>query len=342
MKLPKPRKLKSGNWNVQIMFKGERISHTAPTKKECDEWLLVQCAKNVNGFGVINKKLMTLRTIVDAYIESKSNVLSPSTIWKYKQIRDTHFQDYMDLKVTAIKSWQVMVNEEASQGYNPKTIKNAWSLVHASLKASGISVESVTLPQLIVSEALFLDYKEIETFVNAIKGEDVEMAALLALHSLRRSELIVMTKEKAKDGILRVRGAMVTGEDNKPVFKQTNKTSTSRRDVPIMIPRLQTLVNEFEGEGVLVTCKGTKIINDIHRICKENGLPEVGLHGLRHSFASLCYHLGLNERQTMRLGGWSDPTVLRKIYTHLANDDNKEAEDKIRQFFTDMDDRQRA
>lgn len=334
MKLPKPRKLKSGNWNVQIMFNGHRISHTAPTKRECDEWLILQSASNVNGFGVVAERgAMTLRAAVDSYIASRDNVLSPSTIWKYKQIRDTHFKKFMDMKLSAIKNWQIVVNEESSIGYNPKTIKNAWSLIHSSLRSVGLAVDDIALPKIIEPDSTFLDYKQIQAFVSAIKGTDVEMAALLALHSLRRSELIAMTKENAQDGTLKVRGAMVTGENNQLVYKQANKTSASRRNIPIMIPRLQELIDEFHGEGPLAVWKGTKMITDIHKVCNQNNLPEVGLHGLRHSFASLCYHLGLPERQTMRLGGWSDPTVLRKIYTHLANDDNREAEEKIRNFF---------
>lgn len=335
MKLPKPRKLKSGNYFVQIMIDGQRISHTGPTAKDCNEWVLKLKAGQADGAtGIPDKANATVGFAVDSYINSRTNVLSPSTIGKYRQIRKDHFKGVMDKKIAAIRNWQVVVNAEADKGYSPKTVINAWSLVHSSLKKMGVVVNDIQLPQLVQEEIEFLDYEQIEVFVKAIYGKPVEMAALLALHSLRRSEILAMTKDKVSNGILHVRGAVVSGKDSKLTYKETNKTRASRRDIPIMIPRLQELIDSFDGSGKLCIWGGTKILKDIKKVCEENDLPIVGIHGLRHSFASLCYHLELPERETMRLGGWDDPTVLRKIYTHLANADSRKAEEKIRSYFT--------
>ena len=42
---------------------------------------------------------------------------------------------------------------------------------------------------------------------------------------------------------------------------------------------------------------------------------------MRHSFCSLARHLDWDEMTVMREGGWSDPTVVHRIYTHLAAQD---------------------
>ena len=47
----------------------------------------------------------------------------------------------------------------------------------------------------------------------------------------------------------------------------------------------------------------------------------MGVHGLRRSFASLCYHLGISEAVTMISGGWSDFRTMRKIYTKISESD---------------------
>ena len=72
----------------------------------------------------------------------------------------------------------------------------------------------------------------------------------------------------------------------------------------------------------------------INKLCVKNGLPPVGVHGLRHSFASLAYHLGWSELTTMREGGWSDPSVVHNIYTHLAAQDANEDIKRMKKFYS--------
>ena len=71
----------------------------------------------------------------------------------------------------------------------------------------------------------------------------------------------------------------------------------------------------------------------IRAACERAGLPNVGVHGLRHSFASLAYHLGLSEKETMKIGGWSDYGTMRRIYTHLSDSDALRGENQMRDFF---------
>lgn len=59
----------------------------------------------------------------------------------------------------------------------------------------------------------------------------------------------------------------------------------------------------------------------------------VTLHGLRHSFASLAYHLRWTEKTTMRLGGWATPDVVHEIYTHLAHQDVDEDVERMKAFY---------
>ena len=78
----------------------------------------------------------------------------------------------------------------------------------------------------------------------------------------------------------------------------------------------------------------------MEKICKTLGVPNVGAHGLRHSFASLAYHLRFSEMETMEIGGWSDHNTMRKIYTHLARMDRLKAQDSMAQFYRAADTRQ--
>ena len=54
-------------------------------------------------------------------------------------------------------------------------------------------------------------------------------------------------------------------------------------------------------------------------------MPEVGCHGLRHSFASLCQILQMPPIAIMEIGGWKDRATMDKIYTHVSNSEMERA-----------------
>lgn len=99
------------------------------------------------------------------------------------------------------------------------------------------------------------------------------------------------------------------------IRREENKSARSQRVVPIVIPRLSEILKDHDGD---ICPLGDGVRRQINRICAANGLPEVGLHGLRHSFASLAYHLGWPEEETIRHGGWSDWKTVHDFYLRLS------------------------
>ena len=226
-----------------------------------------------------------------------------------------------------------MVNDECKK-VSPKTVHNAYRLVTASLKHASIPIPEVNLPKKQKAERPWLDFEQIGTFLTAIKGKPYELGALLALNGLRRSEILHLTANDVdtEKGLIFVRGASVVGTGNKLVDKATNKTTSSSRTVHIVIPRLNDIIEGKDGK--LVTTNPTTLYGSINAMCRANSLPTVGVHGLRHSFASLAYHLQWSEATTMREGGWSDPSVVHNIYTHLASQDANEDIQRMKDFYS--------
>ena len=259
-------------------------------------------------------------------------MLSQTTVKAYKSYRKTRFSAYMDSDAWHI-NYQQMVNEE-SKAVKPKTVHNAFRLVTASLRHGGIPIPSINLPQKAKAERPWLDYTQIQTFMSAVRGKDFEIAALLALNGLRRSELLHITADDVDldRNIIHVRGASVIGVDGKLISKDTNKNATSTRDVHIVIPRLAELLRG--KKGIIVTTKPNTTYVQVNALCRSIGLPEVGVHGLRHSFASLAYHLKWSESTTMREGGWADAKTVHGIYTHLANADSNEDTIRMEKFYS--------
>lgn len=254
IKIPTPRQLKSGALNIEL--RAERRSVTEASKSLCEAKARAIRA----GFVEREKKspALTVGKIVDDYISSKSNVLSPSTLRGYKSYRRNHITE-IEAEDASVFRWQNWVNKKAAT-HSPKTISNMWRLITGSLSFAGIAVPSLTLPAVPPPDEKFLDYKQIRIFVETVRGTNVEFAALLALHSLRRSEIMALTpnsfdKEKK---IIRVRGSRVQGADNSLVYKRANKSDTSTRDISIMIPRLLELIPD-SGENFIVDCHPNRI-----------------------------------------------------------------------------------
>lgn len=234
------------------------------------------------------------------------------------------------LSVSAI---QQAINAEKC---SPKTIRETWALIRPALKRYCVSYE-VALPAIQSDEHAFLSAEEIPVFLKAAEGSKYEIAFLLALHSLRVSEILGLRWENVdlKKQSITVRGATLFDENNKLVNKVSNKNRSSRRTIPIMIPKLSQLLSEAErSSDFVIVANPNSIRAASNKICKEANLPEVGTHGLRHSFCSLAYKLGISEKVTMQLGGWSDYGTMRKIYTHIAQADISESVQEMKKFFS--------
>ena len=336
MKVPKATQLPSGSWFVRVRVDGKDISITRQTEKEA----IAEAMAIKAGIKEEAKRApasLTLREAIDEYIELREASLSPATIRGYVTIQNNRLQSVMDRTInkTTDKMYQQAVNIDAHR-LSAKTVKNSWGLVSSVLKDIAGRDVSCSLPQIVKKEHLFLEPEQIPVFVKAIEGHRHELAMLLALHGLRASEIRDMTWADidVNKKLLLIRGSAVPDRHNNLIHKETNKVSASRRDVPILLDRLITVVTESnKSEKYVFVQSSSSLYAAINRVCKKLDLPLIGTHGLRHTWTSLCFSRGLPEDLTMRLGGWSDFGTMRKIYTHLAARDVAKHTNALRNFF---------
>lgn len=346
MKVPEPRQLPSGNWFIRLRLGGESIPITTRTRADCLNQARLIKAEYLAGRDVKKKKLppapeMTLRELLDAYIAKYRAVWSPVTVRGYCSIRDNRFVAVMDTKLRDIDDWQKVISEEAA-GLKGKTVKNAWSCVCAAMRDVGMTPPKVVLPKYVSKERPFLTSDEIRRLVAAVRGSKYEIPILLGLHGLRRSEIAALAWDRVdlKKGVIRVEGALVPGEDNKYVFKETNKSAAGSRSVPIMIPQLHAAleaVPKADRTGPIVRCHINTIYKVVNRICEEQGLPLIGAHGLRHSAASLAHFVGVPAHEAQLIFGWEDPATMRKIYEHIEAAGLLRAQNAMAAFFAEKE-----
>ncbi len=336
MKTPTAKKLPSGAWFCRLRINGQDIAITRPTEKEAiAEAMAIKAGiKQAQAQPGRNK---TVTRAIDDYIAMKENVLSPSTIRGYRIIQRTRFQNIMHSRIGSISParWQSIVNSEARL-CSAKTLKNAWGLLSTVIHVTTDQTISVRLPQIIPNQRPFLDARQIWVFLDAVHGDPVEIAALLALGSLRRSEIggLDWKDVDLQRNVLRVNGAVVQNEHNEMVRKKETKNVASRREVPIYQQLHDALEAVDIKQGPVYKGPITQISAHINRICRQAELPEVGVHGLRHSFASLALHLGLPPEAAMEIGGWSDLCTMRRIYTHISKQDRQDYGETFTNFFT--------
>lgn len=347
MKIPKARKLPSGSWFIQMRLGGESISVTDIDKKKCEREAMHLKAEYLAGKRTVKQAepetpVLTLAAAIEEYCKSKSNVLSPATIRGYQNIRKNQLKSIMQSNVFELanyseEDWQKIVNEESGK-HSPKTVKNSVSFARTIIqKKTKTVVPGVTLPAPISANTSFLYADEIPIFVDAVKNTRIAVPALLALSSMRLSEIQALRWENIPENpnFIRTKGAVVPNEKNEMVYKQQNKNTTSARDVPILIPELKEAIQrDRKPSGPVMDFSRAYFLKHVHSICRENKITDVTIHGLRHSFASLAYHLQVPEKIAMDIGGWADSATMHKIYTHIAKKDINRYKTEIASFYS--------
>ena len=343
MKIPEPRRLPSGSWHIQLRLGGQSVSVTEPTRAACIKIAQLIKAEHQAGKRVQQRAEETLGDLIDKYIQRYEPVLSPSTVRGYTSIRENRFPGAMDRSPGEIRDWQGVINTEL-RICSEHTVKNAWGLVTAALRDAKFPVPTVKLAPLPDNELSFLQPEEIPMFVAAARGDLCEVEMLLELHGLRSSEALQVTRLNLIDlhaNRIMVRGAVVRSNDG-PVPKKTNKSKAGTRPVPILIPRLAELAYDYQISNTPIPTHGTTtIIRHVHQTCAKAGVTDVTNHGLRRSFASLCYSQGVNMHVLQQWGGWADLGTLNKIYIKCAQRDKSDAERNMQAFFYEPTDEER-
>lgn len=284
----------------------------------------------------VHDKIVTLRQLCEEWVRKNEKRLSPSTVAGYNVIIRNRAQSIMDIPARGITQarWEAAMEEDA-QRLASKTMKSSYSFLSNVLHdMTGVRF-SADVGEVRSKERGFLDYEEIQILLPAIRGLPLEIPILMALSSLRRSEILAMTWDKIdlKKGMMRVQGAVVMDKNHKQVFKQQNKTELSTRYLPIIAPLQEALEAEPDKTGKVCKTANDNLARKINLILRDLDLPQVGCHGLRHSFASLCYHLGVPEKVAQEMGGWSDSGTMHKIYTHIAQKDRDHYSGEFLAFF---------
>ena len=331
------KQMPSGNWRVQVFLgtdeKGRKLkkSITAPSRWEAEK-LAAEFVRDLQ----TAKSKFTVAQAVRGYIDSKKNVLSPSTVYCYENILNNRLQSLMPLDIHEVDSFtmQRAINEEAATKTR-KTIAEAKNLIGAALKMYGVNPQwNVTLPPKIPK---VVELPTAEQVIHIVRGTEIELPCLLAMWlSLRISEVRGLQFGDIRDGVLTIqRSKLYLGTQD--VIRDLNKTYNSTRR--LVVPAyLQSLINKIphNSETDFIVPLGYKYIkNHLTKLAKANGY-QLTFHQLRHLNASVMLMLGIPDKYAMERGGWSSNGVLKSVYQHTFSAERKLVDERIDGFFNDL------
>ena len=330
--MAKATKLPSGSWRVnQYVGKdsnGKKIfkSFTAPSKREAEYLAAEYVLKNKT---LVERKI--LGSLIDAYIQNRENILSPTTIQGYKKIRKNNFQSLMDLPVDKIDNQmlQQAINWEAIN-HSPKTVANAYGLISSVLKQNTYYRYNVTLPK---KQKKMKTLPEPAIIIQLVKGTDIELPCLLAMWlSFRMSEIKGFRKSDIINDVITVNNTMVY-VDKQYVLKPVAKTPESRRK--IRLPEyIISLINALpEKQEYLVTMSGQSIYKRFSRLLEKNNIPHITFHDLRSVNASVMHMLGVPDKYAMERGGWETDIILKNVYQQTFSSERIAVDKKIDDYF---------
>lgn len=320
----KPRRLKSGNYFLQVQVNGVRRSFSAPTRAE-----VIRKATEYK-LTAVDAPSAPLGALIDHYIDVKRNVLSPATITRYEQTRRLEFQRLMDVSVRELSTdrLQAEINIMAAD-HSPKTVRNAYGLITAALSMFAPELHfRVTLPKKKrITYNIPTDEQIYDMLSNA--SENLTTAIMLAAFcGLRRGEIAALRSEDIQGKTIHVRSTSVYDENRKQIDKAP-KTFTSDRYVPA-------------PDFVLEHIKGKKgkvcpiALNSITRRFQELR-DKLGynfrFHDLRHYYASSLHAIGIRDQYIMKFGGWKSDAVLKSVYRGTLDDFEKKSANKAKRHF---------
>lgn len=338
MYIPEPKETPSG-WRIQLRINGQSIPVLADTPKECKRQAALIKAQAQAAGKPVKKCDLTLSQAIDAYIAERSNTLSPSTVRGYRIIQRTRFQSTMPRVLSRISpsEWRGIVNDELGI-VSRKTVKNAWAFIKSVLSAQGIDVDNavkVSQPRK-KRDANWLEPDEIKKFVAAAADDPLCVPMLLALMSMRISEIDALRWENIDPhaDFIHTTGARIRNENNEYVLKAEQKNLESDRNVPLLIPELRAaILRDWKPEGKVLSVSQTTLRCAVERTCARAGVRRVTVHQLRHSFASLSAHLRIPAEISMEIGGWNNDKIMKEIYTHIARSDIERYKNEMWNFY---------
>lgn len=319
---------------------------TRDSWKECRD-AARELEQEVSNKTLNNYTLMKMADYMDKWLEVNRPMLAPTTVKGYKMYIERHFKPaFGRMKVNQVTDMHVKeyLAEKLAQ-LSPTTVRKHFftlsKIFYDALKSKSPCVD-IKPPQNSDYKPTIPTEEEFGRIWSTFKDlgpEDEAIVLLAGWCGLRRGEIFALKWDDVddKEGLVRIDEAVALEEDSYQFEFKSPKSKNGIRIVAAPDYLIDLLASIKSDMKVIIrheifTQNPHSFTKKYARILKENNLPKVRFHDLRHYHASQLYKNNVPDLYAAeRLG--HDIWVLKKIYQHLGLEERKELDQKVKDIF---------
>ena len=305
---------------------GKQRSVYAKTQKECAK--LLRKARP-SGNNVKRAKPLSLKDwLLTWYNDFKKETLRPSSQRSYEMLMEKYiFPALGKIKLIALTVEQVQIFLNGIKAGN--TRKKLHLTLSACLKKAVVLkkisfnvCDAVELPKVKKEKRRPFEYSE-QVKILEIDNKYTQAFFFLCATGLRVGEFLALTEDDFyyDQHFFKVDKAIANGMLGDPKSESSNR----------IVYFCDSLLKNFD-----IKLLGTFTYNSLKlgfaRLLKSLGIKGVSLHSTRHTFATICHSLGINDKILQTLLGHSTMAMTQDVYTHLLKKGSSKLRDYLEEF----------
>ncbi|HFD1634780.1 TPA: tyrosine-type recombinase/integrase [Enterococcus faecium] len=309
----------------------------------------------------------TFKEAAELWLESYKKTVKESSYSRTKIIFNKHiYPKFGNIKLSKINTayCQKVVNDWSEKGTSKQypLFINYMNKVFKYAINIGLTSDNPTLnliipkPQIKTEKKLKLYTKEqLELFLNEVsqeqnpyfKNRDYTLFRLLAFSGCRIGEILALTWDNINFKTNEMAIKKTVARSDKYYISETPKTKKSNRIIYLDEKTIKQLKFwKLEQRKYLFQLGFTKAnflftndennftinqaVAERYNIYRERAdLPYIGLHGFRHTHASMLYEAGADHKEVQERMGHANIKTTMDTYTHITNSKKEETTQKL-------------